>query len=217
MSSNFSSEATNFSSLISEKSSCFAEVIESSLETFTAQSWEWDFFPNFGSLVYVQDQEYLTLGCVIHIQTGSMDPMRYPFPYQKTEAELIAEQPQIFEFLKTIFKVQILGSVKKNTLNQKVLYMLPPKPCKIHAFVGTSPLPIQSLFFENPDFLHILFAFAHNVQNLDELLLAILRQQADQKILTQHKLEQFLHTFSLLTGNDYRRLKLFTQRIEHIL
>lgn len=195
----------------------FAEVIESSLETFTAQSWAWDFFPHFGSLVSVEDKEYTALGCVIHIQTGSMDPMRYPFPYQKTEEELRAEQPQIFEFLKTMFKVQVLGYIPKKNTQPKALYMLPPRPSKIHAFVASSNPQTQALFFENPDFLHLLFAFSHNIQNLDELLLAILKQQSDQKLLSKQWLEHFFQTFSLLTGNDYRRLKLFTQRIEHIL
>ena len=83
-------------------SKAFAEVIESSLGVFTAQCWQWDYFPEFGSLVQVKSGGDRILGVVIQVQTGSMDPMRYPFPYQKTEDELRKEQPQIFEFLKII-------------------------------------------------------------------------------------------------------------------
>ncbi|MFH1831183.1 MAG: hypothetical protein ABH827_00100, partial [bacterium] len=167
----------------------FAEVIESSLEQFSAQSWQWDKFPNFGSLVQVTGQEYTVFGCVISIQTGSSDPMRYPFPYQKTEIELKQEQPQIFEFLRTIFKVQILGyqNLAQNSLTNQIdltnqhsqltqsklpnqfLYLLPPKPCKIHAFVQECPTQTCLNFFENPEFLHLLFAFQNQTGNLDEL------------------------------------------------
>src|SRR5689334_4954716 len=87
----------------------FAEVIESSIDTALVQSWQWDVFPRFGSLVEILHKEYSILGLVTGITTGSMDPVRYPFPYQKTEDELMAEQPQIFEFLKTTFKIQVVG------------------------------------------------------------------------------------------------------------
>ncbi|MBY0352940.1 hypothetical protein K2W90_01075 [Candidatus Babeliales bacterium] len=194
----------------------FAEVIQSSLETFTAQCWSWNFFPNFGSLVQVESNEHIILGCVVQIQTGSMDPMRYPFPYQKTEEELLAEQPQIFEFLKTTFDVQILGYADKENL-EKVLYALPPKPSKIHAFVKECAPELSAQFLSNPIFLPMLFSFQHKISNLDELLLAILHNLTTQKKLTQKVFHDFCQTFSLLSGNDYRRLKLFLKRVEHII
>ncbi|QQR49727.1 hypothetical protein IPF37_02690 [bacterium] len=194
----------------------FAEVIQSNLETFTAQCWSWNFFPNFGSLVQVESNEHIILGCVVQIQTGSMDPMRYPFPYQKTEEELLSQQPQIFEFLKTTFDVQILGYTLKAT-PEKVLYMLPPKPSKIHAFVKECAPALSAQFLSNPIFLPMLFSFQHKISNLDELLLAILHNLSAQKKLTQKVFHEFCQTFSLLSGNDYRRLKLFLKRVEHII
>lgn len=195
----------------------FAEIIESHLDHFLAQCWQWDSFPTFGSLVYVEDEQTLVFGCVTHIQVGSMDPMRYPFPYQKTQAELYAEQPQIFEFLKTTFKVQVLGfcEKEKNKMSD-VFYLLPPRPCRIHGFVGRCPYQMKSRFFNRFDFFHLLFAFANQIQNIDELLLVILKHLADQKLLTKEKREQFFDVFSLVVGNDYRRLKLFFQRAEHL-
>ena len=191
----------------------FAEIIESCLDHFTAQCWQWDNFPTFGSLVHVDGKEQIIFGCVTDIQTGSMDPLRYPFPYQKTEEELHKEQPQIFEFLKTTFKVQILGYIDKKD-SSRVLYLLPPKPCKIHAFIHSSLPETQQLFFQKFDFLNLVFAFAHQIPSIDELLLVIIQHLSQQKMLSQEKLDQFCQKFSLLTGNDYRRLKLFFQRIE---
>ena len=88
----------------------FAEVIESHLDHYTAQCWQWDNFPQFGNLVCVEEEARKILGVVTTIATGSIDPTRTPYPYQKTEVELRAEQPQIFEFLRTIFTVTIVGS-----------------------------------------------------------------------------------------------------------
>jgi hypothetical protein len=184
----------------------FAEVIESSLNRFLAQSWKWDTFPIFGSLVQIKGKAQTILGCVTAVKTGSMDPLRYPFPYQKSEETLKEELPQIFEFLKTTFTVTILGYQDKNKLH----YTLPPTPAKIHAFVCNSPSQLSTAFFSSPNFLHLLFASQGEISHFDDLLLAIFRQ----KKLSSADLNDFCNKFSLLTGNDYRRLKLFLQRVD---
>ena len=61
----------------------FAEVIESSLQHWLIQSWEWNTFPSYGSLVVIEDKNQTLYGIVHHVQTGSMDPVRYPFAYKK--------------------------------------------------------------------------------------------------------------------------------------
>ena len=190
----------------------FAEVVESYMDHYTAHCWEWNQFPTFGSLVEVTTDSHTTLGIVSATQTGSIDPMRTPFPYQKTEAELLAEQPQIFAFLKTTFTVQIIGYIQDDAIH----YMLPPTPCKIHAFVAPSSPQTVAQFFKQPDFLNLIFAFAQNIPNVDELLLAIIRQLNHQSLLTHEAFDAFCQTYSLLTGNDYRRLKLFLKRVERL-
>jgi hypothetical protein len=196
----------------------FAEIVESSLGYFIAQSWQWNCFPRFGSLVQVFCDDFILLGCVGSIQTGSMDPMRYPFPYQKTEEELKAEQPHIFEFLKTVFTVVNLGymNVESNFEEEKIFYSLPPKPSKIHAFVQTAIIDVQERFLIDSNFLHVLFSGSHNVTNVDELIIAIITMLKKSEILNKFKMDIFCKTFSLLTGNDYRRLKILLQRIDRI-
>ncbi|MCF7799460.1 hypothetical protein K9L05_04515 [Candidatus Babeliales bacterium] len=190
----------------------FAEVIDSNISGFLAQSWEWNFFPEFGSLVQVENKKQIILGIVTQIQTGSMDPMRYPFAYKKTEEELINEQPQIFEFLKTTFKVQITGYLEEN----KFFYALPSKPCQIHAFISKVDPQTEISFLKNPDFMYLLFSFSNQIDNLDETLIAILNHLKNKNILKSDKISDFCKTFSLLTGNDYRRLKLFLKRIQNL-
>lgn len=196
-----------------KNNNAFAEVIESSLPGFLAQSWQWNKFPTFGSLISAESENRTIIGIVYHIQTGSMDPMRYPFPYQKTEEELRSEQPQIFEFLKTTFSSLTIGYMEKG----KIHYALAPQPVNIHAFVQPIDSELSKRFFYNTTYLHILFGASSQIAHLDELLLAILKQQKELNCLSQEKLEQFINTFSLLTGNDYRRMKLFLQRVEPLL
>lgn len=191
----------------------FAEVIESSLDHFLAQSWQWDVFPSFGSLVAVKTKKRILIAVVHHIKTGSMDPNRYPFAYQKTEEELMAEQPQIFSFLKTTFSCLVLGYQEKGVIH----YALSPEPPKIHAFIQPADHDLMKAFFYQDIYLHILFAAINQIQNIDELLLAMLKQQKSLGILTEQRLHQLINTFSLLTANDYRRLKLFLQRTQNII
>lgn len=198
---------------VMNKDICFAEVIESSIDHFTAQCWQWNRYPIFGSLVMIKDSEKTVFGIVSHIQTGSIDPTRSPFPYQKTEAELMAEQPQIFEFLKTTFTVHIVG----HQSNDKTYYLLPSTPCKIHTFVAEAPTETAINFFSRSDFLHLLFAFANTIPNLDELLLSLTKHLVDAKIFNRQHIDELSNTLSLHTGNDYRRLKLFLKRIEPLL
>ena len=191
----------------------FSEVIESSLHGFTAQCWQWDDFPSFGELITIQSGNRTLFGLVYQIQTGSMDPVRYPFPYQKTEAELLREQPQIFEFLKTTFLCLTVGYQEQN----EIFYLLAPEPPKIHVFATHTASELSKRFFKDLGYLHLLFGNSGSILCLDELLLALLKQQAALGIMNKEKIGKFVDSFSLLTGNDYRRLKLFLKRAEPLL
>lgn len=195
------------------KESCFAEVIESSLTGWLAQSWSWDTFPEFGSFVAIEGKKRTLFGIVHQVQTGSMDSVRYPFPYQKTEEELLQEQPQIFEFLKTTFSCIAIGYQEKKSIS----YLIAPEPPKIHAFVTHPTTELSKIFFASNNYLHLLFTHSAQIFNMDELLLALLRQHMEFNILSKNKLNTFMQTYSLLIGNDYRRIKLFLQRVEHML
>lgn len=191
----------------------FAEVIESSLTGWLAQSWAWDTFPEFGSFVAIEGKKRTIFGIVHQVQTGSMDPVRYPFPYQKTEEELLKEQPQIFEFLKTTFSCITIGYQEKKSIS----YLIAPEPPKIHAFIMHPDTELSKIFFASNKYLHLLFTHSAQIFNMDELILALFKQYKDLNILTPEKIGTFMQTYSLLIGNDYRRTKLFLQRVEHMI
>jgi hypothetical protein len=186
----------------------FAEIVESSLTSWTAQSWQWDTFPEFGSLVTITTKKRTIFGIVYEIKTGSMEQGRYPFTYQKTEEELMAEQPQIFEFLKTTFSCLTLGFQEHDV----VVHQLAPEPPKIHAFVGPILPTHYKPFFNNTGYLHLMFA-ASEVCMVDELLLALLSNLQKNNVLTEEKLYNIIDAIALLSGNDYRRLKILMSRI----
>ncbi|MGC2310270.1 MAG: hypothetical protein WA432_01455 [Candidatus Babeliaceae bacterium] len=191
----------------------FGEVIESSLQQWKAQTWQWDYFPRFGSLVTIQTAERTLFGVVYHVETGSNDPSRLPYPYQKTEAELLQEQPHIFEFLKTTCTCLIIGYQEENT----VFYHTAPQPPKIHAFVGHATVEQMTIFFQKDLYLPMLFGFNQATLPLDELILIQLQQMVQLKLLTTQRLICFMQLFSLLTHHDYRRLKLFLQRAQTLI
>ncbi len=190
-----------------------AEVIESSLGYWLSQSWKWNEAVPFGSLVVAETKHRTILGIVYQIQTGSIDPQRYPFPYQKTQEELLKEQPQIFEFLKTTFSCVTIGYLER----ERIHYQLAPQPPHIHSFVGPATTSLARQCFARDIYLQGLFAAAALVGNVDELLLAVLNYQESLQILDPKKIGSLMQTYSLLTGNDYRRIKLFLQRVEPII
>ncbi len=190
----------------------FAEVIESSLQGFLAQSWEWNRFPQFGSMVTVTTESRTLCGVVHQVQTGSMDPVRYPFAYKKTEAELMAEQPHIFEFLKTTFRVLIIGYKEKSYF----FYLSPPEPAKIHAFICPMEQQLAHDFFSNNNYLSSLFSSQAELFNLDELILALIKYQRAINILDKKELMQTIGNLRLLIGNDYRRMKILLQRVNSV-
>jgi hypothetical protein len=191
----------------------FAEIIESSLHVWRAQSWQWNQPPHYGSLVTIQQEGMTLIGLVYEVETGSMDPTRYPFAYQKTQEELLREQPQIFEFLKTTFSCLVLGYHHRDRMR----YITPSQPATIHSFVQAISADLNRQFFAHDQYIHRIFGLGNKVNNIDELLLALISQQIENKLMNQEKIMQFMDTYSLLTGNDYRRIKLFLQRVEHTI
>lgn len=190
----------------------FAEIIQGSLSEWTGQCWKWDQIPQFGSLVVTSYGSMQIFGIVHTITTGSMDPIRVPMPYQKTEEELLRDQPQIFEFLQTTFTCMTVGYKQEH----QIFYHLPEKPPKIHAFIAHASLEQSREFFASDQFLHLLFNASTQGVNLDELLLAMLKQLHGKKILDTTTFNDFIETLSMLYKNDYQRLKIFLKRTDHI-
>jgi hypothetical protein len=187
----------------------FAEIIQSSITSSIFQCWQWNVIPELGSLVTIETNNHRYFGIVAMTQLGSVDPSRQPYTYQKTEDELLTEQPQVFEFLRTTCTYLPVGFKENNT----IFYQFPPTPPRIHSFVSCATPEQYQEFFNTELYLSLLLqsqTVAH-----DELLLAMLKKRQENNALTYTSLLQCIDTFAYYC-NDYRKLRLFLQRIEAI-
>lgn len=191
----------------------FAEVVESSLQLWTAQSWQWDELPNFAALMAVEEQNRTVFGIVAQSATTSWHGDRTPFAYQKTEAELMREQPQIFELLRSTFTCLTAGY---QAMGEPITHCYAPRPPKIHSFVRPANDTEIIEFFSNDRSIPMLFAAAHHV-NLEELLLGLVQFRIQKGLFEPRHYTQFIDTLSLLSGNDYRRLKIFLHRLQPLI
>ncbi len=203
---------TNKAYLAEIQQTCFAEILNSSIATFQAQCWQWDAIPEFGSLVTATSNGRTIFGIIYDISTGPTDPIRQPVAYQKTEEELLKEQPQIFEFLTTSFSSVAIGYSEQGT----IFYNLPPQPPKMHTFVGHATIEQYEQCFASSQFLHLLCNSLLPL-NLQELLLAIIKHQLNRKTLTKKRLNAFIESFFMLNKNNYLQTKMFLSRLQQLL
>ena len=188
------------------------EVVHSTIFQWTSQAWQWDHHPDFGAVVCVQSGQILLFGVVYYIKTGSDDPVRQAFAYQKDEEELRQEQPQIFELLKTDFSAIPLGYQN----GQNLIYAMPPRPPKMHSFTRLATKEELVMLLDAAGAVHALFSQYQKIEYFEELLLAFLRYLEQHNLVLRKLLMQISEQLSLVTANDYRRLKMFMDRVYDI-
>lgn len=191
----------------------FSEVVESSLNGWVAHCWKWDDFPNAGTLVVIDGQQSILFGIIRLIETGSIDPTRTPFAYQKTEEELRRDHPEIFSFLKTTCTCIGTGFCKTDG---PIIYHQAPRPPKIHAFVRPATHDEQSLFFDRTDYLNLLNCQLQQ-EDFDELILAIVREQREHFLAKNPNFLAFFENYAHLINHDYARLRRLTARVETLM
>lgn len=196
-----------------QEKKAFAEIIESSVTQATGLCWTWSNLPTLCALVKMTQASYTLYGCITNITTGSSDPLRKPFAYQKTEAELAQEQPQIFAFLQTTFTITLLGYCKTNA---PMSYLLPPQPPRLHNFIEYASVDEVRAFFANPEFLNLFCMPAEQGINLNELLLALMRYLRETASFDDGFIQSLCQYRSMMHTFDYKELKLFMQRLQKI-
>lgn len=188
------------------------EVVHSTISQWTTQAWQYDCYPEFGTVVCLQSAQVQIFGVVYYIKTGSDDPARQAFAFQKTPAELVQEQPQIFACLKTNFSAIPLGYLQA----EQLVYAMPPRPPQMHSFVRlASPAELVNLL-ANSGCVQALFSQYAKVEYFEELLLAFLRYLEQNSLVSRALLMQISEQLLLATTNDYRRLKMFMDRVRDI-
>jgi len=192
----------------------FGEVIQSSLSSINVQSWQWNTMPRFGSLLVTQQGDIKIYAIVAHLQTGSNDPGRMPYAYQKTEEELQRDQPQIFALLQTMTTGIILGYERHG----QMLYQLPPVIANIHAFVSEADDTDVLRFISKTQYLHLLQnqSLTQRISS-DELILAFIAELLERNLLSTRYLHDIVHTIAAINRSDYRSLKLLLKRVQSLI
>lgn len=194
------------------KAHYLGEVVHSTIAQWSTQAWQWDEYPEFGAVVCLDSGPIQIFGVVYYIKTGSDDPVRQAFAYQQSEAELQREQPQIFAFLKTDFSSIPLGY----KIGTHFVYALPPRPPKMHTFVRLAIQDELAALLNGAGVVHALFSQYSRIEYFEELLLAFLRYLEQYSLVSRALLIQVSEQLSLVTANDYRRLKMFMDRVGNI-
>lgn len=159
-------------------------------------------------------KSYRTIYAVISgTMIGSDDPSRKPFAYKLSKEELVYQQPQIFSVLQTTMTGIVVGYEQDST----ICHMVAPEPAEIHSFVRPATSQEVQRFVTKPTYVQLLFSANSALNNVDELLLALVRYLKSQDALSGKSLQDMVGTYSLLTGNDYRRLKLLLSRMQQVI
>jgi hypothetical protein len=192
-----------------DQESAFAEVVESTLQTFSGCCWKWNVAPEFGSLIKVQQQEKLIYAVVYDIKTTTLDPMREVHVYQKTEEEMRKEYPHLFDFLKTTFQALVIGYLDQNQCK----YQRPKTPVKLYSFIEHPEQNELQAFFSHVKSMSLILNPGIIIEQYEDLLCSIIETQKKLHILSQDRLTSIMTQYAFSTNASYRQLKHFFDRI----
>jgi hypothetical protein len=193
------------------KSHYCAEVIESSLQHLSAECWPDHEVPSCGSLIVTDDQDVCRYAFVYASHMNADETLRSVRAYQKTQEELRAQQPHIFAFLKTTVSALIVGEDK----GDRIQHMHASRPIALHTFVRLADQQEYHRFFMTSHYIALIFGQAHVVGAVEELLLHIIVAMKQQGVPSSAH-EDLIDAYVMLSGADYRRMKLFLYRVQQL-
>ena len=195
--------------LYKPQTAAFAEIIASSLHTFSACCWKWNITPEFGSLVKVKQNDKTMYAIVYNIKTTSLDPMRDIHVYQKTEEEMYQEYPHLFDFLKTTFEALVIGYLE----HSQYYYARLKTPIKLYSFTEYATEEELQLFFSDPQSMNLLLHPGILIEQYEDLLCSVIKIQKKLNVLSHDRLATVMSQYALSTNASYRHLKTFFDRI----
>lgn len=183
------------------------EVIESSTTTCCVESAHLHGAPAFGSFIKLLQPDSNLYAVVFHTATQSLDPNRFTVAYYRSEEELRAEQPQIFELLKTRFEAVVIGYGQTGFLRTAI----PPHPPRIHSFVSNCTDTEVRQITSDCSFLRLLMAVERVPK--EELLAAAICAACRVHTSEHAFLVQAGKALLKLLGQDYEMLASILHRI----
>ncbi len=196
-----------------EKPVKIGEVLQASITSFTAQSYELFESPPFGSLVRSTDGHHEVLGLVYAASTGSLDPGRQTVPLGRSapdEASVFKQHPQLAQLLRSQFQALVVGHRSEGRLQ----HTLPPYPVRPHAFVY--PCDTATLREACASFDFFPLVLGSGMPLADEALAALLRQASETQQDARAYLVRAGKALAGALGNDPVRLQTLLRRLRPV-
>jgi len=199
---------------MSNKTSCFGEIVSSATLQWEVATWKHDEYPGFGSCVLLEsgDGTPTLCACVTQIQTGSSEANRVPQPLQKNAQELARDYPHIYSFLQTTLTCTPLGYLATDRFTPKPSLRIPT----IHGFVRAATAQEIEQIITSKEAFALLFC-AHQPPLVDTLILAILRSYCTQRPLLRDVACAIARDFAYQCNNDNFRIQSFISSLEELI
>jgi hypothetical protein len=146
------------------------EIVAVSTTTFTAQSYELNQSPAFGSLLRVPSAREMTYYALCYgSETGSIEPGRHAVAWgrgEDDEEDIYRRQPQLGQVLRTTFDALLVGYASGERTVQRV----PAMPPHLHALVYEAGSEETAAF--NGDLAYLRFVLRTPLPNADDFIAA---------------------------------------------
>lgn len=187
------------------KESRIGEIVESSADKFTVESYNLFEVPPLGSLIHTETPKIYAISHAA--STGATDPGRPIIArgaQEESEETLFENNPQLSRLLSTQFHGLIVGHAEDTKIHQ----YLPPQPPPVHGFIYKCNSDEIAEFTEKIDFMHIILSA--NIDSVDEVISACLREAS--------KAHTDDHAFLVQAGKELaRKLGMDMNRLNAIL
>jgi hypothetical protein len=150
------------------------EIVAVATTTFTAQSYDLNHAPAFGSLLRVpvptgHGRSPLYYALCYGAQTGAIEPGRHAVAWGRfddDEDDIYRRQPQLSQVLRTTFDALLVGYANGDAVVQRV----PAMPPRLHALVYEATREEVALF--NADLGYLRFVLRTPLPNADDFIAA---------------------------------------------
>ena len=180
------------------------EIVAVETATFSAQSYELNRAPAFGSLLRVPvpgQPSYYAL--CYGSQTGSIEPGRHAVAWGRFEDDgddIYQRQPQLGQVLRTTFDALLVGYAEGARIVQRV----PAMPPRLHALVYAAT-PEEAAMF-NADLTYLRFVLRTPLPNADDFIAATIEHAYQAKGEDRAFLVEAARTVARLLGAEHERV-----------
>jgi hypothetical protein len=180
------------------------EIVAVETTSFTAQSYELNRAPAFGSLLRVAAPGQPTYFALCYgSQTGSIEPGRHAVAWGRFEDDgddIYQRQPQLGQVLRTTFDALLVGYVDGARTVQRV----PAMPPRLHALVYAATPEEVACF--NDDLAYLRFVLRTPLPNADDFIAATIEHAYQSKGQDRDFLVGAARTVARLLGAEHERV-----------